>query len=124
MVFNVIINIIPVIEWRPVPPSMLSKSSSLQAHRTIFFPSLRLLSKINTVHTIESGEKGMDIISFYMPVEDGTYHVITRGGRAGGVLHYLSGAYLQYYASNGYEISWVDRSYQGRVQCAGTITLA
>ena len=27
-------------------------------------------------------------------------------------------------ASYGYEISWVDRSHQGRVQCTGTITLA
>ena len=43
---------------------------------------------------------------------------------AGGVAHSLSGAYLQDYASNGYETSWVDRSYQGGVQCTGTITLA
>ena len=28
----------------------------------------------------------------------------------------LSGAYLQNYTSYGYEILWVDRSYQGRVQ--------
>ena len=40
------------------------------------------------------------------------------------VPHSLSGAYLQDYASYGYEISWVDRSHQGRVQCRGTITLA
>ena len=36
----------------------------------------------------------------------------------------LSGAYLQDYASYGYETSWVDRSHQGGVQCTGTITLA
>ena len=36
----------------------------------------------------------------------------------------LSGAYLQNYSSYGYEISWVDRSHQGGVQCAGIITLA
>ena len=45
-------------------------------------------------------------------------------GRAGGVPHSLSGAYLQDYASYGYETSWVDRSHQGGVQCVGTITLA
>ena len=44
--------------------------------------------------------------------------------RAGGVPHSLSGAYLQDYASYGYETSWVDRSHQGGVQCTGTITLA
>ena len=43
--------------------------------------------------------------------------------RVGGVPHSLSGAYLQDYACYGYEISWVDRSHQGRVQCRGTITL-
>ena len=38
--------------------------------------------------------------------------------RAGGRRpHSLSGAYLQDYASYSYEISWVDRSYQGVVQC-------
>ena len=61
---------------------------------------------------------------YYMPVEDGTYYVITRGGRAGGVPHSLSGAYLQDYTRYGYETSWVDRSHQGGVQCTGTITLA
>ena len=61
---------------------------------------------------------------FYMPVKDGTYYVITCGGRAGGVPYSLSGAYLQDYASYGYETSWVDRSHQGGVQCTGTITLA
>ena len=45
------------------------------------------------------------------------------GGWAG-VPHSLSGAYLQDYASYGYETSWVDRSHQGGVQCTGTITLA
>ena len=59
-----------------------------------------------------------------MPVEDGTYDVITCEGRAGGVPHFLSRAYLQDYASYGYETSWVDRSHQGGVQCTGTITLA
>ena len=64
---------------------------------------------------------------FYTPVEDGTYCVITRGGRVCGRAafpHCLSGAYLQDYASYGYETLWVDRSHQGRVQCTGTITLA
>ena len=42
--------------------------------------------------------------------------------RMGGVPHSLSGAYLQDYASYGYETSWVDRSHQGGVQCTGTIT--
>ena len=45
-------------------------------------------------------------------------------GRVGGVPHSLSGAYLQDYASYGYETSWVDRSHQGGVWCTGTITLA
>ena len=44
------------------------------------------------------------------------------GGRAASTS--LSGAYLQNYSSYGYEISWVDRSHQGGVQCAGIITLA
>ena len=65
---------------------------------------------------------------YYTPVKDGTYYVITRGGRAcewaGGVPHSLSGAYLQDYASYSYETSWVDRSHQGGVHCTGTITLA
>ena len=64
------------------------------------------------------------ISPFYTLVEDGTYYVITRGGRAGGVPHSLSGAYLKDYASYCYETSWVDRSHQGGVQCTGTITLA
>ena len=46
------------------------------------------------------------------------------GWWVGGVLHSLSGAYLQDYASYGYEILWVGRSHQGGVQCTGTITLA
>ena len=46
------------------------------------------------------------------------------GGQAGGVPHSLSGAYIQDYASYGYEISWVDRSHQGGVQCTWTVTLA
>ena len=46
------------------------------------------------------------------------------GGRASGVPHSLSGAYLQDYASYGYETSWVDRSHQGVVHSTGTITLA
>ena len=36
----------------------------------------------------------------------------------------LSWACLQNYTTYGYEILWVDRSYQGGVQCTGTITLA
>ena len=64
--------------------------------------------------------------NFYTPVEDGTYYGITHGGRADGwaASTSLSGAYLQNYSSYGYEISWVDRSHQGGVQCAGIITLA
>ena len=46
-----------------------------------------------------------------------------RPSLAGGVPNSLSGAYLQDYASYGYEISWVDRSHQGRLQGTGTITL-
>ena len=38
----------------------------------------------------------------YTPVEDGTYYVIIRGGRVGGVPHSLSGAHPQDYASYGY----------------------
>ena len=37
---------------------------------------------------------------------------------------FLSGAYLENYTSYGYEILWVDRSYQGGVQCTWTVTLA
>ena len=36
----------------------------------------------------------------------------------------LSWAYLQNYTSYGHEILWVDRSYQGGVQCTWTLTLA
>ena len=36
---------------------------------------------------------------------------------AGGIPHSLTEAYLQDYASYGYETSWVDRSHQGGVQC-------
>ena len=62
--------------------------------------------------------------SNYTPVEDGMYYVITRaGGWAVGVPHSLSGAYLQDYASYGYETSWVDRSDQEGVQGTGTIIL-
>ena len=62
---------------------------------------------------------------FYTPVQDGTYYGITRGRRVGGQrCHSLSRAYLQDYASYGYEIPWMDRSHQGRVQCTGIITLA
>ena len=48
------------------------------------------------------------------------------GGRPGGraASTSLSGAYLQNSSSYGYEISWVDRSHQEGVQCAGIITLA
>ena len=50
--------------------------------------------------------------TFYTPVKDGTYYGITRGIRTGGRHHNsLSGAYLQDYASYGYENSWVDRSH-------------
>ena len=48
------------------------------------------------------------------------------GGRASGweASTSLSGEYLQNYSSYGYKISWVDRSHQEGVQCAGIITLA
>ena len=36
----------------------------------------------------------------------------------------LSGAYLKSYTSYVYEILWVNRSHQGRVQCMWTLTLA
>ena len=45
-------------------------------------------------------------------------------GWASGGPHSLSGAYLQDYASYGYEILWVNRSHQGGVQCTWTVTLA
>ena len=45
------------------------------------------------------------------------------GSPGEGGSHSLSGAYLQDYASYDYEISWVGRSHQNRVQCTGTITL-
>ena len=66
------------------------------------------------------------LLNFYTPVKDVTYYGITYGGRASGraASTSLSGAYLQNYSSYGYEISWVDRSHQGGVQCAGIITLA
>ena len=61
-------------------------------------------------------------MTFYTPVEDGTYYGITCGGQAASSS--LSGAYLQNYSTKGYEISWVDRSHPGGVQCEGIITLA
>ena len=61
-------------------------------------------------------------ISFYTPVEDGTYYETTRGVRA--EFSSLSGAYLQNYTSYGYEILWVDRFHQGGVQCTWKVTLA
>ena len=61
-------------------------------------------------------------LNYYTRVEDGTYYGITHGGRAASTS--LSGAYLKNYSSYGYEISWVDRSHQEGVQCAGIITLA
>ena len=64
------------------------------------------------------------IQSYYTPVEDETYYGITHGVRTGELRpHSLSGAYLQDYASYGYEILWMDRSHQGEVQCRGIITL-
>ena len=58
-------------------------------------------------------------------MENRTYYGINGGGRTGGWRPYsLSGAYLQDYASYGYEISWVERSHQGGVQCTKIITLA
>ena len=70
---------------------------------------------------------------YYTLVKDGTYYGITRGVQAGGWAgaqaggrcpHSLSRAYLQNYASYSYEISWVDRSHQGGVQCTEIITLS
>ena len=61
---------------------------------------------------------------FIRPSKTGRIMLSPRvGGRAGGVPHSLSAAYLQDYASCGYETSWVDRSHQGGVQCIRTITL-
>ena len=60
-----------------------------------------------------------DVLLFYHPWRAG----VRAGGLVGGVPHSLSGAYLQDYASYGYETSWVDRSHQGGVQYTGTITL-
>ena len=53
-----------------------------------------------------------------------TGHIMGSPVAVGRCPHSLSGAYLQDYASYGYEISWVDRSHQGGVQCTGIITLA
>ena len=64
-------------------------------------------------------------ILFIRPLKTGRIMLSSvAGGWVGGVPHSLSGAYLQDYASYGYETSWVDRSHQDRVQCTGTITLA
>ena len=63
------------------------------------------------------------MLTFYTPVEDGTYYGVQLWW-VGGLPHSLSGAYLQDYASYSYEISWVDKSHQGGVQCTGTVTLA
>ena len=67
--------------------------------------------------------EGGECSPFYTPVEGRDvlrYHPF----REGGVPHSLSGAYLQDYATYGYETSWSNRSHQGGVQCTGTITLA
>ena len=62
---------------------------------------------------------------FYTPVEDLTYYGITSGVRVVWRRpHSLSGAYLKEYAIYGYEISWMDRSHQGGVQCTWIVTLA
>ena len=61
--------------------------------------------------------------TYYTPVEDGTYYVITRGGQAASPI-LCPEHNLKDYASYGYETSWVDRSHQGGVQCTGTITFA
>ena len=87
----------------------------LTAEFSLFFDTMPTIKRCSVLFTN----------LYYTPVEDGTYYVITRGGRAGGWRpHSLSRAYLQDYASYGYETSWVDRSHQGRVQCTGTVTLA
>ena len=60
---------------------------------------------------------------FIRPFKMGLIMGIIRGGRvrgrAGGwaASSSLSGAYLQNYATYGYEISWVDKSPQAGVQC-------
>ena len=59
---------------------------------------------------------------FIHPSKTGHMGSPMAGGRVASTS--LSGAYLQNYSSYGYEISWVDRSHQGGVQCAGIITIA
>ena len=60
------------------------------------------------------------LIVFIRPSKTG--HIMGSPVAASPIL--LSGAYLQNYTSYGYEISWVDRSHEGGVQCTGIITLA
>ena len=87
--------------------------------RSVFHKDKSCLLLFETLSSMSS------YLYFYTPVEDGTYYGNTRGVRPGGQRpHSLSGAYLQDYASYGYEISWVDRSHQGGVQCTGIKTLA
>ena len=86
---------------------MFSKSLVLQTRKNTGLFGIGL--------KMEGIENKRSISDFYTPAA---------GGRVGGVPHSLSGAYLQDYASYGYETSWVDRSHQGGVQCTGTITLA
>ena len=69
---------------------------------------------------LDMSEKIMACMLFIHPSK--TVHIML-SPMAGGVPHSLSGAYLQDYASYGYETSWVDSSHQGGVQCTGTITL-
>ena len=76
---------------------------------------------------VDKGDNAGDqhLLLFIRPSKTGRIMLSpVAGGWAGGVPHSLSGAYLQDYASYGYETSWVDRSHQWGVQCTGTITLA
>ena len=110
-----------------------------QCFQTAFYPgSLKVELKKRTLENIfGKGENAVyqhfllfphcfQKAFYYTPVEDGTYYGITHGRRVGGraASTFLSGAYLQNYSSYGYEISWVDRSHQGGVQCTGIVTLA
>ena len=61
MVFNTIFNSISVILWLPVHLSMLSWNSFNQY--SVFFPSNLLLSLINIVEAMHSGERGMNLVA-------------------------------------------------------------
>ena len=121
---------------------MLSILSEIFRHKNIIFVnfripkkkifSIQILREITLIHLLKFEfevvenivEKGENPYRHFL-----LFIRLSKTGRimlspvAGGVPHSLSGAYLQDYASYGYETSWVDRSHQGRVKCTGTITL-